>query len=173
MSGESSILEVIVATQGRIRALVASSGVPLGDVDDVAQEVYLAYYKGEGRKPADVPVLKWLRGIAHKRCQDYFRRRGRVMRHWHEIGKLLEGGDDSALERVETEEVRLRALAGCIEGLPERQRRLLRWYYTESMSAEDVGRRLGRSAGAVRVIMLRIRDALRDCVLRRVAGEPG
>lgn len=163
-------MAVLVATQDRLRSYVAGMGVPLGDVDDVAQEVYLTYYREQERRPAEAEPLAWLRGIARHRCADYFRTHGRSQRHWEELGRTLEA-QVSALEQGPGDERLLTDLGACIEKLPPRYQEMLRWYYQDDQSADAIGQRLRRSAGAVRVAMLRLRQSLRACLDRKLAGE--
>jgi RNA polymerase sigma-70 factor (ECF subfamily) len=166
----AGFMAVLEATQDRLRSYVAGMGVPLADVDDLAQEVYLVFYREQDRRPPDVEPLAWLRGIARHRCGDYFRARGRAQRHWEEIGRLLEE-QASPLERAPSDEPLLAALGRCLEKLPERYQQMLRWYYQEDASADEIGRRLRRSAGAIRVAILRLRQTLRACLAENAAEE--
>jgi RNA polymerase sigma-70 factor (ECF subfamily) len=168
---DRAFLEVLVSTQGRIRSYVAGMGVPLSEVDDIAQEVYLIYYRDQARRPADVPPLAWLRGIARNRCQLYLRSTGRSGRKLEALGNELARHSTPPEADGPSDDRVLVTLARCLEKLPERYRTMLTWYYTEQLSAEEIGKRLARSAGAVRVAMLRVREALRACV-DEAAPEP-
>lgn len=167
---DAAFVTLLVTHQDRIRSYVAGMGVPLGDVDDVAQEVFVIYYRDQERRPPEVEPLAWLRGIARNLCNYYFRRQGRVSRLWEEIARALEGAA-SPLEQPATDDRLIAALGRCLEGLPARQREMLRWYYQDDQSAEEIGRRVGRSAGAIRVAMLRLREALRTCIGRQIVQE--
>jgi RNA polymerase sigma-70 factor (ECF subfamily) len=168
---DRTFVALLEATQGRIRSYVAGMGVPLADVDDLAQEVFLAYYREPQRRPPEVEPIAWLHGIARNRCNDYFRTRGRSSRRWEEIGRALER-ETAPPEAGPADELMTAALGRCLDRLPARHQEMLRWYYEEDASAEEIGRRLQRSAGAVRVAMLRLREALRDCIARALPEEP-
>lgn len=61
------------------------------------------------------------------------------------------------------------ALARCIHRLTYASRRYVERHYYQGESAEVIARSLGRSGGAVRTTLLRIRMALGECIRRRVA----
>ncbi len=167
---DGEFMKLLVAYQDRVRCYVAGTGVLLGDVDDIAQEVFLTYHRESERRPAEVEPLAWLRGIARNMCNNYFRTKGRMLRHWEELGRALDR-ESSALEQPATDEMLLAALGRCIESLPDRYKEMLRWYYQDDESAEEIGKRLRRSSGAIRVAMLRLRETLRGCMARSLPQE--
>jgi RNA polymerase sigma factor (sigma-70 family) len=82
------------------------------------------------------------------------------------------------LERVETAWSRTNAsggvpeaLDGCLEGLPAHSRDAVMLRYAHSLSSADIGRRLGMREEAVRVLLFRVRAAIRDCMRGRLAAE--
>ena len=68
------------------------------------------------------------------------------------------------------EELRIEALRDCIQGLPAGQRRVLIQHYYESRTAVDLAEELGRTAGTLRMLLLRMRRALRSCIEKKT-GE--
>ncbi len=69
------ILEALIEqTAGQIRSYRAGFGLSRDDIDDVAQEVYLAWHKDGSRKPVEVDTIRWLKGIARHRALDHLRR---------------------------------------------------------------------------------------------------
>jgi RNA polymerase sigma-70 factor (ECF subfamily) len=142
-------------------------GIPLDTVDDLAQEVYLAFYKGRDRRPDGVEPVRWLKGIAKNLCLNYFRRSKRKSeQHLEAVAVLLErlpGAVEGLPERD--------ALDGCLEKLPGRSREMIGLRYQEGLESAAIGRKLGLSPEAVRITLLRIRTALRDCLGRRFVGE--
>ena len=111
--------------------------------------------------------MRWLKGIANNLCLNYFRRSKRkAEQHLEAVAVLLERLP-CPLEAVPEED----ALDGCLEKLPGRSREMIALRYQEGMESAAIGRKLGLSAEAVRITLLRIRTALRDCLGRRIAGE--
>jgi RNA polymerase sigma-70 factor (ECF subfamily) len=154
-------------TQSVIRAYIAGIGVPPDTVDDLAQEVYLEFYKGRDRRPADVEPLRWLKGIAKNLCLNYFRRSKRkAEQHLEAVAELL-SNLPAPLEELQGQE----ALDGCLEKLPGRSRELIALRYEQGMESAAIGRKVGLTPEAVRITLLRVRAALRECLGRRLAQE--
>jgi len=155
---------VLRETQSLLRAYIAGMGVPLDVVDDLAQDVYLEYYRGRERRPADVEPIRWLKGIAKNLCLNYFRRSKRSAAQHEAMAALLERVS-STMESLH-EPARL---DGCLDRLPGRSREMIDARYRDGKSSEAIGRSLGMTPEAVRIGLLRIRAALRECLERRVA----
>lgn len=158
---------VLRETQSVIRAYIAGMGIPLDTVDDLAQEVYLEFYKTRGRRPRDVEPVRWLKGIARNLCMNHFRRSKRkAEQHLEAVAVLLERLPCPLEDGQERD-----ALDGCLDKLPGRSREMIGLRYQEGMESAAIGRRLGLSPEAVRITLLRIRTALRECLGRRLARE--
>jgi RNA polymerase sigma-70 factor (ECF subfamily) len=158
---------ILRETQSLIRAYIAGMGVPLDSIDDLAQEVYLEFYKGDERRPLDVEPIRWLKGIAKNLCLNYFRKSKRkTEQHLEAVAVLLERLA-CPLDEVPGAEI----LDGCLQKLPPRSRKLVTLRYEENLESAAIGRRLNLSPEAVRITLLRIRAVLRDCLGRRFAQE--
>ncbi len=157
MNDFSTILQ---ETQAAIRLYIAARGVPLTEVDDVAQDVYMEFLKAQDRRPAEVEPIRWLKGMARNHCLRWFEDHGRP-------GRFLAELDEariqivSPLERDDGGEL-LDALRACLSRLPEQSRGLLARYY-----GDDEG--VDRESSGVRMTVLRLRDVLRTCI-RSKAG---
>lgn len=161
--------------QVRIRAFL-SKYVQLDDVvDDLAQETFLAAFKSMASYRADSPVRTWLLGIARHRALRYLndldqRRQGRTLD--------LEGVLDSYLaQRIQKEgeetsnlEGRMEALEGCLKKLPETSSRIVQEFYFKGRSTGDVAQMTGKSEGAIRITLMRLRQALGECIELRLRG---
>jgi len=166
--GDSADFETVLReTQSVIRAYIAGMGIPLDTTDDLAQEVYLEFYKSGGRRPGDVEPIRWLKGIARNLCLNYFRRSKRKAEQQLEAVAVLLERLSCPLDDVRDPEL----LDGCLEKLPGRSRQLIALRYEEGMESAAIGKRLGLSPEAVRITLLRIRGVLRDCLGRRFAQE--
>jgi RNA polymerase sigma-70 factor (ECF subfamily) len=167
MENQAEFESVLRETQSVIRAYIAGMGVPLDTIDDLAQEVYLEFYKSGGRRPGDVEPIRWLKGIARNLCLNYFRRNKRKAEQQMEAVAVLLEKLSCSLDQVREPEM----LDGCLEKLPGRSRELIALRYEEGMESAAIGKRLGISPEAVRITLLRIRSVLRDCLGRRFSEE--
>jgi RNA polymerase sigma-70 factor, ECF subfamily len=65
----------------------------------------------------------------------------------------------------------LAALRECLQRLPPASGEIVRDHYFDNHTAEEIAGRQGKRGGAVRMLLLRIRRGLAECVRRRLAGE--
>lgn len=167
MNRDAAFEAVLRETHSVLRAYIAGMGVSLDTVDDLAQEVYLEYYRTADRMPSDLEPVRWLKGIARNLCMDHFRRSKRkAERHLEAAAVLLEKA-----RPAEPPDPGVESLDACLEKLPHRSRELVALRYAEGMESGDIGRRVGLSPEAVRIGLLRIRTTLRECLERRGVGE--
>ncbi|MBA2480156.1 MAG: sigma-70 family RNA polymerase sigma factor [Planctomycetes bacterium] len=153
---------ILAETQGQVRAYIAGMGVPVAEVDDVAQEVYLDFWRQPERMPAGVAPLQWLRGVARNCCYEHFRRRAPRSAHLVRIAELLDVAAEppSAVDQDQ----RLAALRHCLSRLDSAQRDLLDAYYRDGRGIAELAADSRRSADAVHMVLVRLRGALRRCI---------
>jgi RNA polymerase sigma-70 factor (ECF subfamily) len=159
-------------TQSRVRSYIAGMGVPLDDVDDVAQDVFLAYFRQGDQAPAGVEPIRWLKGIARNLCLEYFRRR-RVPGGEYRLAlaELLEAADSAFLARLTDPDPTdtQQALGHCLDRLSAKNRQLLDLRYQQNLPSHRIAAQVGATAEAVRIALMRTRSALRECVTKTLA----
>lgn len=146
--------------------------------EDVIQEVWvlLAAAVGKGVRIENQPA--WCRGVA----------RNLILKHWRrqQTAKVVADSEvmEAFLERVDLAfsetgrdaddewQRRQQALDECVATLPEKSRRLLSLRYEGRVPVEEVARRVGQSFDAVTKALYRLRQALADCVERKLAKNP-
>ena len=160
----------LTANQSRIRAFVVSLMPGSPDVGDVLQEANLVLWKSRGRYRPGSNFLAWAFTIARLEVLHHRTRvkRQRTTPLSEELLDLLseessEPGDQEAF---------LRVLEGCKAKLSEGQRELIDLRYQPGYSLEAHARETGKKAGALRVALLRIRGALRECVEKKMKEAP-
>jgi RNA polymerase sigma-70 factor (ECF subfamily) len=130
------------------------------DPEDVAQEVLLAVHRDFERLAPrhEREFLPWLFGVAENRLRDLVDRVRAAKRN----GEAPPGAPTrtpSSLAGLREDADRLmRAIAA----LPDDYREVLRLRRFEDLPAAEVGRRMGRTEGAVRILYFRAIGALRD-----------
>ena len=92
--------------------------------------------------------------------------------------RLIPGGEMTELavevfERLDGSDDELAALGHCEQKLPAPDRELIEQRYRDGLSVGDIASRAGRTPGAIRQAMYRIRRALLACIERRLAVEGG
>jgi len=162
---------VVRAFQGRLRGMVANSCPPGLDPDEIAHLAFVeAFRKIDGYQPG-TRFFAWICTIARLILLSELRKMRRELRSRENYLELVVGGVmEAELETgSELDEERVRALRGCLEALPDHLREAVQMRYDRDASIENISRRLGKSAGAVKVQLFDTRKKLRDCVTRKLA----
>ena len=143
-------------------------------VDDLAQETFIAAYRGPAGFKEKSSFSLWLLGIA----------RNLALKHLREEQRRREQEADSfeaayvrwSQERMETEEASVErheqvvaALRSCIDRLQKNSADLIQDAYFKGRTAAEIAEESGKTEGAVWVTMMRIRQALRTCIGTQIA----
>jgi RNA polymerase sigma-70 factor, ECF subfamily len=167
--------ELVVRHQGRVRAYLSQYFHDPTAVDDLAQDVLLAAYRSLGRFDRKLSFAPWIIGIARnlalKELRDEFRRRARER---ESVDLVLLRERVAEVEREDTgpdPESPLAALEECIGKLPGTSASVVSDVYFHSRKPNDVARDLGKKEATLRMILFRLRRALRECVEKRLAAE--
>ena len=150
-----------------LRSFLASQVYHLDDVDDLAQEVFLAALNSMASFRRGDDFGAWLRGIARNKLLVYFRtesRRSRALQRFREevttrIEKELE--EAATGDRTET----LERLLRCIAELPEKLRRVVRAGLDGDKPAE-LAEALSTTVGMIYNLHYRANRLLRACLQR-------
>ena len=149
---------------GYIHALVRN----LADADDVFQQTALALWRRFDSYDPSRSFLNWAMGVARLEAATWLRTRARDrLRFSDELTAVIL----EAFAGLPEQEVsdRQAALPGCVDRLPEADRRHVAECYQLGHDVARVAERIGRSAQSVHNSLRRIRRALFDCIERRVA----
>ena len=146
-------------------------------LDDLVQDVFLRAFDRLSTLRDGTAFRSWLLGIARNRALEHLRERVRTARPVDDALELLLARSQIASLEGDDEDVRrameLEALERCLRRLPTNGARLIRDYYFKGRSIADLASEQHKNEGAVRMMLLRLREALRDCVRSRLpaAGE--
>ncbi len=147
-------------------------------VDDLAQEVFLIAYRQLAEFRGESPFHLWLLGIARNRVWKHLRTEARSKRGQERTIEAalaewrLALGEGAATD-VDPRDHEFAALRRCIENLPGTSSELVAQHYFQRRSLVQIAEALGKKTSAVRMTLLRTRQALRECVQRRLADESG
>lgn len=165
-----AFLAIVQRTEGELRGYIAAWGIQLCDVDDLAQTVYLDYFRAQDRRPAEVEVVVWLKGIARNHCRHHLRGKGRHAARLAEIGEALDAAASGALaDRAGAGLDLAESLQICLQRVPAVQRSLFQRFYVDGIDAATLAGETRQTPSGVRMAMLRLRSALRRCILARQA----
>jgi RNA polymerase sigma-70 factor (ECF subfamily) len=170
--------ELVRMHQASVQAYLGRYIRNLEIVEDLAQETFLKVFRNLGEYRGDSPLRIWIFGIARNLALMHLRQeRSRRVR---QIPGWLAFVEQWTMERIESEdsspalqELKLSALEECLGRLPKRSASLIEDHYIRGYDGRRIAKETGRSEVSVRVTLLRIRQALRDCVERRLAAKGG
>jgi len=145
-------------------------------VDDLAQEVFLCAHQQLAAERGIGNLRPWLIGVARNVAREHLRaesrRRAREqsplqvqLAQWRadRLEQEADGGDEQ--ERT------FAALHDCLGRLAPESRRVVEEHYFERQPVETIAQRQSRSGGAVRMMLLRIRNVLSECLHGKL-GQP-
>jgi RNA polymerase sigma-70 factor (ECF subfamily) len=131
---------------------------------DVLQETAMVLYRRFAEYDHSRPFVAWALGIARYQAMGLRR----------DAARSIVAFDDELLSRFTAVWAEIApaltdrsvALQSCLERLPPRSAQLLRLKYFEDLTSEEISKRIGSKAPAIRVALQRIREKLRQCVDR-------
>jgi RNA polymerase sigma-70 factor, ECF subfamily len=140
------------------------------DAEDLCQEVFLRCYVGRENLTRASAVGSWLVGIARNVLHEHIRERQRRKEvAWTELCLELDtlvgqhhGESDDALHH----------LPSCLESLGQSAREAIDLRFSSAMKWTEIGVRLKRSDGAVKLLVHRARQALKHCLDRKLRPAP-
>ncbi len=136
------------------------------DAEDLTQEVFLRLYLGREKLSRARAVGSWLIGIARNVLREHVKKQHRRREvAWTELCLEL---DDLVREHHHVEHDALHHLPGCLESLGQSARQAIDLRYSASLKWAQVGERLRRSEGAVKLLVHRARQALKHCLDRKL-----
>lgn len=156
--------------QAAIYGYLRSRLMQHADAEDLTQEVFLRAYVGRARFDGSIKVRAWLVGIARNVLREYVRttkRRKEVA--WTALCLELEELGPCHVEQQQDEI--LNHLPRCVSALGPSARQALELHYESKLHLAEIGEKLHRSQGAVKLLMFRARQALKRCLDSKISGN--
>lgn len=149
---------------GRIYAYVRAQVGTSADAEDITAQVFMNAYQAYGRFEArNTTPAAWLFRIARNATLDHFRAHGRRERLRRTVEHQPLSEEDPAA--MAEERIQYRALLAQVAQLPERQREAIALRHS-GLSFDEVGRLMGCSEDAAKMLYHRALKALKEAVAR-------
>lgn len=158
-----------LASEHAIRAYIAGAIDSFTDREDLLQQVALTVARRFEEFEEDRAFLPWALWLAKSRIIDFYRSRGRQPQFLSD--DLLEKYAEVLIERQKAISARREALEHCFEKLPAPSQSLIRMKYHEGLKIDQIAETIRSTPASVRVTLFRIRNALADCIERRMELE--
>ncbi|MES2594192.1 MAG: RNA polymerase sigma factor [Verrucomicrobiota bacterium] len=173
-SDESLVRQALDGSDDAFRALLALHLQPLRTylalraplpqvIDEVAHDAFVfAYQHLEDFRSGS--LQPWLRSIAHNLLRDrlkaYAREMAKQERYLDHLRlELAQSSTDSMDEHPRADQLR-----HCLGKLRHSQQEILDLRYGHELSSDEIARRTGRSTLAIRTLLMRLRQQLRQCI---------
>jgi RNA polymerase sigma-70 factor, ECF subfamily len=169
-AGSSEAFSQLVRTyQAKVRCYLGRFVRGADVVDDLAQETFIAAYRGLAGFKEQSSLALWLLGIARNLALKHLREEQK--RREHESDSFEAAFSRWSHERMATEDAAVdrheqvvAALRTCLEGLQKNSAEIIQDAYFKGRTAAEIAEESGKTEGAVWVTMMRIRQALRTCI---------
>jgi RNA polymerase sigma-70 factor (ECF subfamily) len=139
--------------------------------EEVLQRVAVALVRKFDQYDSNRPFAAWAIGVAKYEVL-YYRRERATDRHVFN-DEIVEGIALSYQRFAEDADPFREALERCLEQVQGRGKRALHLRYAKGLASPAVAREMRLTSGAVRMLLCRVRQALRDCIERRVGDLGG
>ncbi len=160
--------ELVARHAERVRVYLAVRLSDPHEAEDLAQEVFVTAWRRLSTFHPEAAFGPWLRGIALNLLRNHWRKhRALPVGGSKELEHLLWEEQDGAKDLDERHGV-LEALQACMARLDEPSRMLLRMRYEEGRDIIALGRELQAGTSTITMRLHRLRQGLRDCILRRL-----
>ena len=165
------IVQTLLAARMRISAAVWVIVRDAQAAEDIFQDVSVKALSADVQFDRRPQLISWAQVTARHQALNWLRsRKERVVPLDETVLELME--TQWAHEGMRPEGERVEALRQCLARLPERAQRILRLRYFEERSCGEVSRALGMKLDAVYQRLSRLHHALRECIEKRLAGQP-
>ncbi len=170
--GDESAFEILVKkhTRGVLNLVYRYIG-DAARAEDVAQDIFVKVYRARMKYEPKAKFSTWLYRIAVNHCLNEIRSRKSQPALAAPINDLLEepAGEhpDSRLSRQELQ----RAVKAAIDSLPENQRMAVILARYEEMSYDEIASTLGLSLEAVKSVLFRAKENLKQALSRFARGS--
>jgi RNA polymerase sigma-70 factor (ECF subfamily) len=159
------------SAQPTVSAFIRSVSHNFQQSDEILQRVAVALVRKFDRYDPSRPFAAWAIGVAKYEVL-YYRRERMTDRHLFD-DELVERISQGYQRFASTADPFREALEQCMTRLDGRARRAIELRYAREMNFEEAAREMHMKAGAVRMLLCRTRQLLRECIERRLqrAGE--
>jgi RNA polymerase sigma-70 factor (ECF subfamily) len=159
------------AAQPTISAFIRTLIPNYQQADDVLQRVAVTLVRKFDQYDQSRPFGAWAIGVAKYELL-YYRREQATDKHLFGEGIVEQIACRYELFADEIDPIR-EALQHCLEELKGRSKRVIDLRYRRGMRSNTIADEMSLSPGAVRMLLCRVREKLRHCIERRLAGREG
>ena len=167
---ESEYIQEITSSQGRLLAYIRKLVPSPADAADILQETNVVLWTKINSFEPGSNFRAWSYTIAYNQCLAFFKRK-KIQSHLIFDDELLNTLASEAADKLNEFEVKQQYLESCIANLSDQDQQILKQRYFKKESMKDFAKSIGRSSGALKQVLIRIRHNLRDCLKNKLKQE--
>lgn len=130
--------------------------------DDVVQESFIRIYKTIERVDTSRPFSTYIFSVARNGAISFLRSKGKQV----SLEDIVLADDDESLYEEIIARERKHAVARALGQLEEKYRKIIRLYYFDDLSYEEIGRKMRLPINTVRTHLFRAKQALRKIFMK-------
>jgi RNA polymerase sigma-70 factor (ECF subfamily) len=157
------------AAQPTISAFIRTLIPQYQQADEVLQRVAVTLVRKFDQYDPTRPFGAWAVGVAKYEVL-YYRRERATDRYLFGDGLIEQIASRYELFVEEVDPIR-EALRRCIDDLKGRSKRVIELRYRRGLRSNAIAEEMALSSGAVRMLLCRVRESLRNCIERRTAAH--
>ncbi|MEY2599548.1 MAG: hypothetical protein RLZZ142_1807 [Verrucomicrobiota bacterium] len=167
-SAQESFIRELTLNQSVLRGICQSALGNPEDAQEALQRTNVVLWKKSGDWDPGTPFVRWAVTVARYVVLGMIRDRQRERLVFE--SDVEEVMLEEAAEEVEGFEERREALRRCLARLREAHREILSAHYVRGCSVREVAEARNMGVSAVKVLMLRLRQTLGECIQRQIGG---
>ena len=166
---EDRFIEGFTQSQSALRGFCLASLGNADDAQDVFQKASLVLWKKADAWDPETSFLRWAFAVVRFEILAHLRDRARDRVIFDDDIVLVMAGTSERLAESQSE--RTDALENCVAKLKPEHQGTLAAYYVHGHSLQEIAEQRDRGLSAVKVMMMRIRRSLADCIQSQLAGS--
>ena len=172
---EESFRQLVLDHQQAVRVFLSRYVYCSQQIEDLAQEVFVAAYQKLDDFRGESGISTWLLGIARNRALHFVRTELRRQRHEDLFANTasLRHSLECLTRESERDEDRMTALLDCLELLPQYSKDLVNQFYFDGQSSVAIAKVSNQKESAVRMKLKRIRGVLQKCITSKLPVSTG
>lgn len=169
-SKEELFAELYSSCQQRLLGYVIGLVRNSADAQDILQQAAVTAWEKFDEFDPDTDFMRWAITIARYKTLNFIKKR-RNDKVYFDQALMSQLGEHASNVSVEVAEQRGAALSQCLKKLSTADSRLIECRYTHGLGSNQIAQVVERSQPSVCNSLRRIREALMQCIKRRLAAE--
>lgn len=164
--------EVVFTIRKELRIFLSAHASSIDMIEEVLQSTLVTCYENIAKYELRGTFLSWVKGISRNLLLKEVRARSRYVAPDEDVlDRIVIESAMNSIKAQDREEAYVERLRNCLTKLPEDSRQLVQQRYFNRLSVRDLARLKNRTETWTAVALFRIRDILRDCMMKEVAHE--